>query len=82
MTATACLLAGPSASAHAQDRPEPEPAGGYEPRSGFFIQDTAAEFRLNIGAYAQTRYSMNWREEAADSVEAFERGFSVPRAEF
>jgi hypothetical protein len=25
---------------------------------------------------------MNWRQEAADSVEAFERGFSVPRAEF
>ena len=81
MAVAACLLVGLATGAYAQDQPEPEPTGGYDPGTGFFIQDTAAEFRLNIGAYAQVRYSMNWRQDTADSVENFERGYSVPRAE-
>ena len=56
-------------------------SGGYDPAVGLFIEDAASGFRANLGAYAQFRYSMNWRDGAQDSTESFERGYSMPRAE-
>lgn len=57
---------------------------GYEKNgwNGFFIRSKDGEFRLNIGAYTQVRYSANWRTRP-DTAQAgendFTQGWSVPR---
>jgi len=34
--------------------------------NGFFIRSEDSQFRLNIGAYTQARYNINWREAPVD----------------
>ncbi|MCL7966641.1 MAG: OprO/OprP family phosphate-selective porin [marine benthic group bacterium] len=68
----------------AQEEPERNPGGvegGYDPAVGLFVADSDAGFKLSLGAYSQFRYSMNWREDRADSVQNFEQEFSIPRTE-
>ncbi len=50
--------------------------------NGFFVQSRNAEFRLNIGAYAQFRYNLGWRERPLVGDPKFDSGFVVPRARF
>ena len=40
---------------------------GYEKNltNGFFIRSKDGQFRLNIGAYTQSRYDINWRDAPA-----------------
>lgn len=75
---------GRAGSARAQTSPDSTVttvSGGYDPAVGLFFEDAAAGFRANLGAYAQFRYTMNWRDGAQDSTESFEQGYSMPRAE-
>jgi len=53
---------------------------GYEkiPTNGFFIRSKDEEFRLNIGAYTQARYDINWRD-APVGEDDVEEGFSLNR---
>jgi len=55
--------------------------GGYDPAVGLYFSDPEAGFVLSLGAYAQFRYNMNWRENQPDSVASFSRGFSLTRTE-
>jgi hypothetical protein len=60
---------------------------GYEKNgwNGFWIGSEDGEFRLNIGAYTQVRYNMNWRtrpDTAHADERDFTRGWSVPRTRF
>lgn len=56
---------------------------GYEKNTtnGFFIRSKDEQFRLNIGAYTQARYDINWREAPAGE-EDVEKGFSLNRTRF
>jgi len=53
---------------------------GYEKNStnGFFIRSKDQQFRLNIGAYTQARYDINWRDAPAGEDDV-ENGFSLNR---
>lgn len=46
--------------------------------NGFFIRSKDGEFGLNIGAYTQARYDINWRD-AAVGEDDVEQGFSLNR---
>ncbi len=46
--------------------------------NGFFIRDTEDQFRLNIGAFTQARYNMNWRDSSSGGND-FSRGTSMNR---
>jgi len=50
--------------------------------NGFFVQSRNEEFRLNIGAYAQVRYNLVWRETPPAGDPKFDSGFVVARARF
>src|SRR5210317_1694194 len=56
---------------------------GYDKTAmnGFFIQSEDEAFRLNIGAYTQVRYDVNWREAPADEDDT-SNDFSVRRTRF
>ena len=56
---------------------------GYEKNStnGFFIRSKDGQFRLNIGAYTQVRYDVNWRDAPAGENDV-EKGFSINRTRF
>ncbi len=63
--------------------PKSDPQGvtaGYAKTggNGFFIRDKEDQFRLNIGAYTQTRYNMNWRDSSSGGNN-FSRGTSMNR---
>lgn len=64
---------------HADDGKIPLTAG-YEKNStnGFFIRSKDGQFRLNIGAYTQVRYDINWRDAPAGENDV-EKGFSINR---
>jgi len=53
---------------------------GYEKNStnGFFIRSKDGQFRLNVGAYTQVRYDVNWRDAPAGENDV-EKGFSINR---
>jgi len=53
---------------------------GYEKNAanGFFIRSKDELFRLNVGAYTQARYDINWRD-AANSEDDVEKKFSFNR---
>jgi hypothetical protein len=53
---------------------------GYEkiPTNGFFIRSKDEEFRLNIGAYTQARFDINWRDAPVGDDDV-EEGFSLNR---
>ena len=67
---------------HADDGEIPLTAG-YEKNStnGFFIRSKDGQFRLNIGAYTQVRYDINWRDAPAGDNDV-EKGFSINRTRF
>jgi hypothetical protein len=56
---------------------------GYEKNSsnGFFIRSKDGQFRLNIGAFTQVRYDLNWRDAPAGENDV-EKGFSINRTRF
>lgn len=56
---------------------------GYEKNAtnGFFISSKDGQFRLNIGAYTQARYDINWRDAPAGEDDV-EKGFSLSRTRF
>jgi len=85
------ISARPATAQDAQEAPADSAAAektkitaGFEKNgwNGFWIGSEDGEFRLNIGAYTQVRYNMNWRTRP-DSTQAderdFTRGWSVPR---
>jgi len=71
-------------AADSSDSGDQRATAGYEKNgwNGFWIGSEDGEFRLNIGAYSQIRYNMNWRTrpDSAQTVERdFTRGWSMPR---
>lgn len=50
--------------------------------NGFFVQSRDEQFRLNLGAYAQFRYNLVWRETPPAEDPKFDSGFVVARARF
>jgi hypothetical protein len=50
--------------------------------NGFFVQSRDEQFRLNIGAYAQFRYNLVWRETPPAGDRKFDSGFVVSRTRF
>ena len=55
---------------------------GYDPTklNGFFVRSPDDAFRLNVGAYTQIRYGMNWRgSEPGRAGEDFTRNASINR---
>ncbi|UCE88396.1 MAG: hypothetical protein JSW10_08550 [Pseudomonadota bacterium] len=69
---------------HTSDRDSETPiTAGYEKNTanGFFIRSKDGKFRLNIGAYTQARYDINWREAPAGEDDV-EKGFSLNRTRF
>ncbi len=70
-----------------EDGDEQGVEAGYEKNgwNGFFIRSRDGQFRLNIGAYTQIRYNMNWRtrpDSAHADEDDFTRGWDVPRTRF
>ena len=53
---------------------------GYDKNggNGFFIRSKDAQIRLNIGAFTQARYDINWRK-APVGEDDVEKGFSFNR---
>jgi hypothetical protein len=56
---------------------------GYDKTAmnGFFIRSKDESFRLNIGAYTQARYDVNWRDAPAGEDDVTS-GFSIRRTRF
>ena len=68
-------------------KPDPDAAphvAGYAKGNfnGFYIQSRDGEFRLNLGAWAELRYELDWRETPPAGEKEFESGFSVPKSRF
>jgi hypothetical protein len=86
--ATDTVPTGPEGEAGAEkDADETGVEAGYEKNgwNGFFIRSKDGQFRLNIGAYTQIRYNMNWRtrpDSAHPDERDFSRGWDVPRTRF
>jgi len=86
--ATDTIPTGPEGETVVEEDPDESGVdAGYEKNgwNGFFIRSKDGQFRLNIGAYTQIRYNMNWRTRP-DSAHAderdFTRGWAVPRTRF
>jgi hypothetical protein len=62
------------------DEGEIELTAGYDKTAmnGFFIRSEDQSFRLNIGAYTQFRYDVNWRDAPAGQDD-FTSDFSIRR---
>ena len=62
--ATDTIPTGPEGETVVEEDPDESGVdAGYEKNgwNGFFIRSKDGQFRLNIGAYTQIRYNMNWR---------------------
>jgi len=74
----------PADTVDTTDAEDTKITAGYEKNgwNGFWIGSEDGEFRLNIGAYTQVRYNMNWRTRP-DTTHVddrdFTRGWTVPR---
>lgn len=62
---------------------EPRLTAGYDKAAmnGFFIRSEDGSFRLNIGAYTQARYDVNWRDAPAGEDDVTS-DFSIRRTRF
>lgn len=70
-----------SDSTSAEHKANKSAHSGYDSATGFYIEDLEGNYTLNIGAYSQFRYSLNYRNDLLDSLERLTKGFSIPITE-
>jgi hypothetical protein len=71
----------PDSTAKTEAKADTLPVAGWDPdsKNSFFVQDPSGNFRLNLGAYSQPRFTLNKNHNGADGSTETETGWSINR---